>query len=84
MSGHKAVHKEAEDKTSKRKRANSRHTDQRQTMTQSCGNPSCVEGGTKRCARCLKICYCSRECQVAHHHIHKATCRAPSTSARRW
>jgi hypothetical protein len=45
---------------------------------QSCANPGCAEGGKKRCARCLKVRYCSRECQVAHHPIHKATCRAPS------
>ena len=45
---------------------------------QSCGNPDCAEGGKKRCALCRKVRYCSPECQVAHHPIHKATCRAPS------
>jgi ankyrin repeat protein len=44
---------------------------------QSCGNPDCAESGKKQCARCRKVRYCSRECQVAHHRIHKTTCRAP-------
>jgi ankyrin repeat protein len=44
----------------------------------SCANPECVEGSEKRCARCRKVRYCSRECQVAHYRIHKATCRPPT------
>jgi hypothetical protein len=44
----------------------------------SCANPECAEGGEKRCARCRKVRYCSRECQVAHHRVHKLTCRPPT------
>ena len=44
----------------------------------SCANPGCAKGGEKRCARCRKVRYCSRECQVAHHSTHKATCRPPT------
>jgi ankyrin repeat protein len=45
---------------------------------QSCANPDCAEGGKKRCARCRKVRYCSRECQLAHFRVHKKTCQAPS------
>ena len=44
----------------------------------SCANPECAKGGEKRCARCRKVRYCSRECQVAHYRTHKATCRPPT------
>merc|ERR1712195_49310 len=43
----------------------------------SCANPECVKGGEKRCARCLKVRYCSRECQVAHFRTHKVICKPP-------
>ena len=44
----------------------------------SCANPECVKGGEKRCARCRKVRYCSRECQVTHYHTHKVTCKPPT------
>ena len=40
----------------------------------SCGNPDCTNSGGKRCARCRKVRYCSKQCQVAHHPTHKLTC----------
>ena len=44
----------------------------------SCANPECVKGGEKRCARCLKVRYCSPKCQVAHFRTHKVTCKPPA------
>lgn len=33
--------------------------------------------GLKRCARCLTIAYCGRECQTAHWSEHKPFCKKP-------
>ena len=44
----------------------------------ACANSECAKDGEKRCARCRKVRYCSRECQVTHYLIHKATCGPPS------
>ncbi|KAJ3861975.1 hypothetical protein EV359DRAFT_66017 [Lentinula novae-zelandiae] len=46
-----------------------------------CSNPSCKSetrrADLRQCARCqtLAVRYCSRECQKAHWHDHKKTCR---------
>ncbi|KAL8827811.1 MAG: hypothetical protein Q9191_002968 [Dirinaria sp. TL-2023a] len=40
----------------------------------SCSNPSCPAPGTKLCASCRKISYCSRECQKVDWPDHKAHC----------
>jgi hypothetical protein len=40
-----------------------------------CTNTGCVGAGIKKCAGCLKVFYCKRECQLAHWPAHKAECR---------
>ena len=35
----------------------------------------CGAAGTSRCSRCRAVRYCSRECQRAHHPVHKHVCR---------
>jgi len=39
-----------------------------------CGK--CKAIAIKKCAKCEKVYYCTRECQIKHWPIHKATCRA--------
>eukprot|EP00730_Choanoeca_flexa_P000598 TRINITY_DN10262_c0_g1_i3.p1 TRINITY_DN10262_c0_g1~~TRINITY_DN10262_c0_g1_i3.p1 ORF type:complete len:309 (+),score=48.56 TRINITY_DN10262_c0_g1_i3:373-1299(+) len=42
-----------------------------------CGNPGCAAPNPKhKCARCMSICYCSRECQLQHYPTHKGPCKA--------
>eukprot|EP00045_Choanoeca_perplexa_P012363 m.134757 g.134757 ORF g.134757 m.134757 type:complete len:388 (-) comp15978_c0_seq4:324-1487(-) len=42
-----------------------------------CGNPGCATPQPKhKCARCMSICYCSRECQLQHYPAHKGPCKA--------
>jgi hypothetical protein len=33
------------------------------------------EGELKKCARCLSVAYCGRECQTAHWPTHKVHCK---------
>jgi hypothetical protein len=40
-----------------------------------CAYPECKGAGVKKCANCLKVYYCARECQLAHWSAHKAGCR---------
>jgi ankyrin repeat protein len=40
-----------------------------------CAKPGCDGAGAKKCAGCLKVYYCKRECQLAHWSAHKAECR---------
>jgi hypothetical protein len=40
-----------------------------------CANTGCDGAGIKKCAGCLKVCYCARECQVAHWSAHKTVCQ---------
>jgi hypothetical protein len=40
-----------------------------------CAKPGCDDAGVKKCAGCLKIYYCRRECQLAHWLTHKADCK---------
>eukprot|EP00049_Salpingoeca_infusionum_P005250 m.90212 g.90212 ORF g.90212 m.90212 type:complete len:374 (+) comp12912_c0_seq1:215-1336(+) len=41
-----------------------------------CGNPACeVAQPRHKCARCMSICYCSKECQVSHYPDHKSLCK---------
>jgi hypothetical protein len=42
----------------------------------------CGEKGTKQCARCHSATYCSRKCQVAHHKIHKPSCKSPECNSK--
>mmetsp|Transcript_2450 Transcript_2450/g.3767 ORF Transcript_2450/g.3767 Transcript_2450/m.3767 type:complete len:89 (+) Transcript_2450:52-318(+) len=44
--------------------------------------PVCAASGCKNtqnlqlCGRCKRVRYCSRECQVKHHKLHKNPCKA--------
>jgi hypothetical protein len=40
-----------------------------------CANPSCFGAGLKKCAKCLEVFFCSKECQVATWPAHKADCK---------
>jgi hypothetical protein len=40
-----------------------------------CAKPGCDGAGKKTCADCLKVYYCTRQCQLAHWPAHKAECR---------
>jgi ankyrin repeat protein len=40
-----------------------------------CAKPGCSGAGLKKCALCLIIFYCGKECQVAHWPAHKAECK---------
>jgi ankyrin repeat protein len=40
-----------------------------------CANAGCDGAGVKKCAGCLKVYYCKRECQLANWSAHKAECR---------
>lgn len=31
----------------------------------------------KKCAKCLDVMYCSKECQTAHWKVHKKICKTP-------
>jgi hypothetical protein len=39
-----------------------------------CAKPGCDGAGVKKCAGCVKVYYCCRECQLAHWRAHKAEC----------
>ncbi len=43
-----------------------------------CGNPDCkvVARRCMKCSKCLKVSYCSRECQESQWKIHKKNCLA--------
>ena len=40
-----------------------------------CENCGKAKEGLKKCARCLQVFYCSKECQVAHFPRHKVACK---------
>ena len=42
-----------------------------------CGRPGCENAGRRWCARCRDISYCSKTCQAAHSHTHRAECARP-------
>jgi hypothetical protein len=46
-----------------------------------CGRPECDGAGVKKCASCLKVYYCGRECQLAHWPAHKTECRRSADKA---
>jgi hypothetical protein len=40
-----------------------------------CANPVCSGAGLKKCASCLEVFFCSKDCQVAVWPAHKADCK---------
>jgi hypothetical protein len=40
-----------------------------------CANSGCSGAGLKKCASCLEVFFCSKECQVAAWPAHKADCK---------
>ena len=40
-----------------------------------CARQECLNPPTSQCSRCLRIFYCSKECQVADWRKHKKSCR---------
>jgi hypothetical protein len=40
-----------------------------------CANPGCSGAGLKKCANCLQVFFCSKNCQVAAWPAHKADCK---------
>jgi ankyrin repeat protein len=46
-----------------------------------CAKPGCEGAGAKKCAGCLQVYYCTRECQLAHWSAHKAECRRSADKA---
>lgn len=42
-----------------------------------CNNPACgaTDCKLKRCARCLRVSYCSAKCQEVHWPVHKKDCK---------
>ena len=50
----------------------------------NCGTKTAKDGSNlKRCGRCMKILYCSVECQKVHHSVHSPKCKAIVKSKRR-
>jgi hypothetical protein len=43
--------------------------------------PGCDGAGVKKCAGCLKVYYCARECQRAHWTAHMLECRRSAGKA---
>ncbi|KAI9257332.1 hypothetical protein BDA99DRAFT_547799 [Phascolomyces articulosus] len=53
----------------------------RQCSSTFCTNQEEKEGDFKKCGRCQRVSYCSRDCQKEHwKHGHKAVCTAPSAT----
>jgi hypothetical protein len=40
-----------------------------------CANPGCDGAALKKCANCLEVFFCSKECQVSAWPAHKADCK---------
>ena len=40
-----------------------------------CGNLNCMKPGDRRCSRCKKMFYCSKECQKSEWLEHKKDCQ---------
>jgi ankyrin repeat protein len=59
---------------SKASGAPAEHTSYLEARTQ-CAKPGCSGAGLKKCAGCLVIFYCSKECQAAHWWLHKFECK---------
>jgi hypothetical protein len=48
-----------------------------------CAMPDCSGPGAKKCAGCLKVYYCKRECQLMHWTVHKANCKRSVKDAKK-
>ena len=33
---------------------------------------------TSKCSRCLRVCYCNKQCQEKHWSVHKKVCKTPA------
>ena len=33
---------------------------------------------TSKCSRCLRVCYCNKQCQEKHWSVHKKICKTPA------
>jgi ankyrin repeat protein len=48
-----------------------------------CAMPGCSGAGAKKCAGCLHVYYCKRECQLMHWPTHKADCKRSAEVAKK-
>ena len=45
-------------------------------LGEACSNCGKCDENNRRCAGCLKVCYCSKECQLANWVQHKVVCKS--------
>ena len=57
----------------------SNYKNESEEISASCANEDCrnySQTNLQTCSRCLVVCYCTRECQLAHFETHKKDCKA--------